>query len=61
MLLTDSTMLQTIMDNSEQLITFGTDLLQKVIEHPILGLFFAAGFIGTGIYVVKRLIGLARR
>lgn len=61
MLLTEGSMIETIMDNSEQLITFGTDLLQKVIEHPVMGLFFAAGFVGTGIYVVKRLIGLARR
>lgn len=61
MLTSGTNLLDTVMNNADQVISFGTDLLQKVIEQPVLGLFFAAGFIGTGCYVVKRLIGLAKR
>lgn len=55
------TMMQGIISNAGSLIEFGSTMLDKVIEHPVLGLFFAAGFIGVGIGAVRKLIGLAKR
>lgn len=54
-------MMSTIIDNATSLIDFGGSLLDKVIAHPVLGLYFAAGFVGIGVMVIGALIGLAHR
>lgn len=58
---TTTNLIEIVIENAGKVMDFGTELLVKVIENPVLGLFFAAGFVGTGVYVVKRLIGLAKR
>uniref|UniRef100_UPI00405635E6 hypothetical protein n=1 Tax=Acetatifactor sp. TaxID=1872090 RepID=UPI00405635E6 len=56
-----TTMMDTIISNASSLIDFGGTLLETVIQHPVLGFFFAAGFIGVGAGVIGTLIGLAHR
>ncbi len=50
-----------VTEKANELISFGGTLLDTVIQHPVLGFFFAAGFISVGISVVGKLIALAKR
>lgn len=54
-------LMDTIINNASSLIDFGGSLLETVIQHPVLGFFFAAGFVGVGAGVIGTLIGLAHR
>ena len=53
--------LENILGSVDALFDFGISIFDRMLNHPVLLIFFGVGFIGIGVGVVKKLIGLAKR
>lgn len=51
----EASVLDTIFDVATKLVEFGMSLFTIIIENPILVIFIAAGFVGLGLGIVRKL------
>lgn len=51
---------EAVMDAAADLVSWGGELLQTIVNNPVLVVFVAASFVGVGLGIVKRLKSTAR-
>lgn len=51
---------ETVMDAATQLVAWGGELFQTIIDNPVLVVFVAASFVGVGLGIVRKLKNTAR-
>lgn len=57
---TGASSFETVMDAATQLVAWGGELFQTIIDNPVLVVFVAASFVGVGLGIVSKLKNTAR-